>query len=143
MGPLYTVKNQILVNPRTKRILAVSKTVEGKRHDKRLFEEDPLTNLLPPNTQVMGDSAYQGTDELHPWLSVVVPKKKPPGGELTEMEKQNNTSISKIRVRVEHPIAYLKHFNILSHKFRNKLKHANQPIHTLAAMYNFSRNYPP
>jgi hypothetical protein len=136
---MHTVKNQILVHPKTKKILAVSDTYEGKRSDKRIFEEDKLFTEIPPDSVGMGDSAYQGIK--HPFLKLVVPKKKPPRGELTTEEKTINTQISSVRIRVEHSISYLKHFNILAHRFRNNLKHIHQPMLTIAAIYNFTRTY--
>jgi len=135
----HTIKNQILVNPRNKRILAVSNTVEGKRHDKQVFVDDPVFLKLPPGSKALGDSAYVGIH--HPFLKLVTPVKKPPGMELGEMDKHNNKSISQIRVRVEHPLAYLKHFNILSQKFRNKISTADLPFRNIACLYNFSRSY--
>lgn len=135
----HTVKNQLLVSPRTKRILAVSDMYEGKRHDKRIFEEDPLFLKIPPKAVGLGDTAYQGIH--HPFLSMITPIKKPPGGELSDDMRQNNKSISKIRVGAEHPIAYLKHFNILSHTFRSRIKYAQLPFQNISAIYNFTRNY--
>ena len=120
--------------------MAVSETVEGKRHDKQLMEDDPLIQKFPPHATGMGDSAYLKSQELHPWLTMIIPEKKPPKGELTDTQKANNREISKIRVRAEHPIAYLKHFNILAHKFRSDLDYAHQPFQTIAAVYNFTRN---
>lgn len=137
----HTVKNQLLVHPRTKRILAVSDTVEGKRHDKKLLEDDPVYVRIPPGSTGMGDSAYQGVTEEHPFLNLVVPKKKPPGGALRPGEKTINTTISSVRVLVEHPIAWLKHFNVLSQRFRNRLRHVDQPIKTIACLYNFTRTH--
>ncbi len=135
----HTVKNQILVHPISKKILAVSDTVEGKRHDKKVFEEDPLFLKLPPGSKAMGDSAYLGTH--HPFLKLITPQKKPPDQELGGMAKNNNRSISQIRVRVEHPFSYLKHFNILSQKFRSKIHRADLPFRNIACLYNFSRSY--
>jgi hypothetical protein len=135
---MHTVKNQIIVNPNNKKILAISETHEGKRHDKRIFDEDKNFMKIPEKALALADTAYQGI--IHPFLTVVVPKKKPPNGELTKEEKQNNQQISKIRVRVEHPLSYLKHFNILSHKFRSRLDRIQQPFETIAAIYNFSRD---
>lgn len=135
----HTVKNQILVNPISKRILAVSQTVEGKRHDKKVFEDDPLFLRFPPGSQGLGDSAYLGMH--HPFLKILTPVKKPPNGELGEMDKNNNKAISQIRVRVEHPFSYLKHFNILSQKFRSKISRADLPFRNIACLYNFSRSY--
>jgi hypothetical protein len=137
---MHTVKNQILVHPKTKRILAVSKTYEGKRHDKKIFEEDNLFLKIPPGTKALADTAYQGIK--HPFLRVITPKKKSPGGKLSPGDRTNNRTLSRIRVRVEHPISYLKHFNILSQRFRSRLKYAHQPMVTISAIYNFSRNYP-
>jgi len=115
----------------------VSKTVEGKKHDKKLLEEDPLFIKIPPYSTGMGDSAYQGIQ--HPFVSMIIPKKKPPGRELTDEEKNNNKLISSIRTRVEHPLSYLKHFNILAHRFRSRVIHAHKPFVTLACLYNFTR----
>lgn len=135
----HTVKNQLLVNPRNKKILAIGKTVAGRHHDKQIFTTESLFLQLPKGARGMGDSAYQGVSKEHPFLTMVVPRKKPPGGELTIEEKETNRNISSIRVQVEHPISYLKHFNILSQRFRSRPVYADLPIHTIAAIYNFTR----
>lgn len=137
----HSVKNQILVSPKTKRILAVSDSVAGTVHDKKLFEATSLLPYLPDNSVGLGDLGYMGTDELNSRLNMILPKKKPPGGELTDTEKANNKAISSIRVRVEHPFSYLKHFNILSGKFRGRLNQQNLdlPFKTIACIYNFTR----
>lgn len=133
----HTVKNQLLVHPKTKKILAISKTVEGKRSDKTLFIDDPLYTVLPPEAKGMADKAYIGIE--HPFLTWTIPKKKPRGKELSIEEKENNRQISKIRIYVEHPNAYMKHFNILSNRFRNRIENTELPIKTIAAIYNFTR----
>lgn len=138
----HSVKNQILVSPDSKRVLAVSDTKKGTVHDKRLFEEDPLLMYLPENSQGMGDLGYQGTEKLNPRLKMLLPQKKPPGKDLTDNEKANNKAISSIRVRVEHPFSYIKHFNILSGRFRGRVENQQNldlPIKTIAAIYNFTR----
>lgn len=135
----HSVKNQLIVSPRTNRILAVSKTVEGKRGDKLLFDQEHVTLYMPPDSVGMGDKAYEGTQHCHPFLKMVIPKRKPKGKELSKEEKLNNKAISSIRVRVEHPISYLKHFNILNHKFRSRVEKADLPFQTIAAIYNFTR----
>ena len=137
----HTVKNQILVSPRTRKILHVSKTVEGKRHDKKLAEEDPVWYKFPPGSLCIGDSGYQGLDETNSKVKVVTPKKKPKGKELTISEKKNNTSISSIRTPVEHPFAWMKHFHILKNQFRGRVTQADTPFRTIAALYNFNLAY--
>lgn len=135
----HTVKNQILVHPRSRKILAVSDTAEGKRHDKQVFEDDPLFLKFPPGARGMGDSAYQGIH--HPFLKILTPTKKPPGKDLGEMAKNNNKAISQIRVQVEHPFSYIKHFGILAQRFRGSIKYCDLPFKNLACIYNFTRNY--
>ncbi len=138
----HTVKNQILVSPKTNRILAVSDTVRGTIHDKKLFEDDPLLLNLPKNCAGMGDLGYLGSEHLNSHLKMILPQKKPPGKDLTEAQKLNNKAISQIRVRVEHPFSYLKHFNILSQRFRGRItnrQNLDLPFKTIACIYNFTR----
>lgn len=134
----HTVKNQIVVDPHTRRILAVEGLMEGKRHDKTVFEDSWIYTRIPKHAQALGDSAYQGVD--HPFLRLITLQKKPPGGVLTDREKANNNTLSAIRVRVEHPFAYLKHFNILSQVFRSRIQRADLPFQNIACLYNFTRN---
>lgn len=138
----HCIKNQILVSPRTKRILSVSGTLPGTIHDKKIFDGDPAILRAPPDSIGMGDSAYQGTDGDNPHLKMVIPKKKPPGGKLSEEEKAANRAISSVRVRVEHSLSYLKHFGILNQKFRGRItnqQNLDLPIQTIACIYNFTR----
>jgi len=138
----HSVKNQVFVSPKTNRILAVSNTVKATIHDKKLFENDPLLLHLPEHSTGMGDSGYQGTEDLSPRLKMLLPQKKPPGRDLTDSQKQNNRAISGIRVKVEHPFSYLKHFNILSQKYRGRItnqQNLDLPFKTIACIYNFTR----
>lgn len=138
----HSIKNQMLVSPNTGKILSVSDTVSGTIHDKKLFDQDSLFLHLPENSTGMGDLGYLGTENLSPNLKMILPQKKPPGGELTDSEKANNKAISSIRVRVEHPFSYLKHFNILSQKYRGRVtnqQNLDLPIKTIACIYNFTR----
>src|SRR3990167_11246388 len=138
----HTVKNQIFVSPKTNRILTVSDTVPGTIHDKKLFEQDSHLLYLPERAMGMGDLGYLGTDDLSPRLKMILPQKKPPNRELTDSQKQNNKAISQIRVRIEHPFSYLKHFNILSQKYRGRVtnqQNLDLPFKTIACIYNFTR----
>ena len=137
----HTIKNQIIVNAKGNKILAVSKLVEGKLHDKKLLEIDGTMILAPPKAKILGDLAYQGAGEINPLVRFVTPLKKPPKVELTKADKVTNKTISSIRVKVEYPLAYIKHFAILRHSFRGNISKAQLPFITLACMYNFTRNY--
>lgn len=122
--------------------MSVTDTVAGTIHDKKIFDDDLIILRAPPNSTGMGDLGYEGADKSVPHIKLVLPQKKPRGKQLTESEKANNKAISQIRVRVEHPLAYLKHFNILSHRYRGRVTNQNNldlPIKTIAAIYNFTR----
>ena len=137
----HTVKNQILTDPYTKRILFVSETVEGKLHDKKLLEREPIILHAPPGAQGIGDLGYQGAEKINPLIKFVIPLKKPPGRKLTEASKKTNKTISSLRVRVEHSFSYLKHFAILAHQFRNRIGKAHRPMMNIACLYNFTRRH--
>lgn len=135
----HTIKQQILLNPRDKKILYVSKSYGGKKHDKQLFEEDKIWLRFPPGTTVLGDGAYTAIDQLSPYIKLARPFKRPIGGELTETQKETNRTLSSIRSRVENVFAYMKHFNILRHDFRNRLTRADMSFETIACIYNFTK----
>ena len=136
----HTVKNQIYLNPTSKRITAISKQFEGKKHDSAIFKEDKMYLKAPPNSQFMGDTAYIGLTDESPYIQFITPVKKPVGKELTDTQKGINKTISSVRVQVEHPFAYMKHFNILRHDYRGKnIEHAHVPFKTIACIYNMTR----
>lgn len=137
----HTVKNQIMINPFNRRILSVSRTVEGKLHDKRLMEEDGMIYYAPPKSRALGDSGYQGARKTNPLIEFVTPLKRPPKGQLSKTQKLTNKTISGIRVRVEHALSYLKHFGILAQTYRGEIKSAHQPFVNLACVYNFTRTH--
>lgn len=137
----HMVKNQITIHPKSRRILSVSLTVEGKLHDKKLFERDPTVLRVPPKAKGLGDLGYEGAREVNPFISFVTPFKKPRGKELSLSQKTTNKALSSVRVRVEHVLAYMKHFNILSHTFRNRIPKADKSFLNIACLYNFTRTY--
>jgi hypothetical protein len=65
--------------------LHVSPIVEGKRHDKQLFEVSWVYTRLPKKAKALGDSAYQEVG--HPFLRLSVPQKKHPNQVLPEEMK--------------------------------------------------------
>ena len=135
----HTVKNQLFINPKLKRVVYVSKTCEGKRHDSKLFKEDKIWTKAPPGTVVLTDGGYPGIGDLSPYIKHAHPFKKEAGKVLTDLQKQANKILSSQRVAVENVFAYMKHFNILRHDFRNKLAKAQMPFETIACIYNYTR----
>jgi hypothetical protein len=57
---MHTDKNLLLVNEHTKRVVYLSETVEGKKHDKKLAEESRIS--YPENASLAKDTGFQGYD---------------------------------------------------------------------------------
>jgi hypothetical protein len=70
----------------------LSPSYEGKANEKSLAELEGYT--FPPGGYLYQDMGFQGyTCE---GLTIVQPKKRPPGGELTPPEKARNRMISSV-----------------------------------------------
>lgn len=82
--------------------------VHGARHDAHAFRVSGLAAVLT-DCPTVADLGYVGVEGIH-----VVPFKKPPGGELHPSQTDFNTALSAIRAAVEHAIAHLKTWRILS-----------------------------
>ena len=82
--------------------------VPGARHDAHAFVASELKVLLVEISAV-ADLGYVGVEGIE-----IVPFKRPPGGELTTNQAEFNTALSKIRAAVEHAIAHLKTWRMLS-----------------------------
>ncbi len=54
----HTDKNLLLANENTKKIVYLSPTVEGKKHDKKLAEESKIS--YPKNASLTTDTGFQG-----------------------------------------------------------------------------------
>jgi hypothetical protein len=74
----------------------LSHTYEGKASDKSLAELAGYT--LPPGSSLYQDRGFQGFCLQD--VTIVQPKKTPPGGELTPPETATNRRISSIRIRI-------------------------------------------
>ncbi len=72
----HTDKNLLLVNENTKRVVYLSETVNGKKHDKKLADESRIS--YPKNASLTQDTGFQGYQPKE--VLVEQPKKsKKPG----------------------------------------------------------------
>ncbi len=110
----HTVKNTILVQPVNQRILHLGQTKPGKVHDKKCLDSELLESK--EKIKGLGDSAFLGAGGAIAWT---VPKRKPPGKELTNNEKEQNRAISSVRVKVEHAISGIKRNRSVADIYRN------------------------
>jgi len=58
------------------------------------------------------DSGFTGVQKDYPEINIMMPKKKPKGKELTDIEKIQNKAINSARIVVEHVIGGIKRFRI-------------------------------
>jgi hypothetical protein len=68
----HTDKNVLLVNENTKKVVYLSETVEGKKHDKKLADESKIS--YPKNASLTQDTGFQGYQPKG--VLVQQPKKK-------------------------------------------------------------------
>jgi hypothetical protein len=109
----HTRKNLVVINEMC-HICFLSHTYEGKASDKNLAELAGYT--LPPWRCLYQDKGFQGF--VLPGITIVQPKKKPPGGELTPPEQGTNGWIASIRIRIEHAIGGVKRYRIVKDSIR-------------------------
>jgi hypothetical protein len=118
----------------------LSATCEGKAHDKSLAELVGYT--LPPGSGLYQEMGFQGFVLAEG--TIVPPKKKPRGGELTPPEKANNHRISSIRIRIEHAIGGVKRDRIVKDNIRLLKDGLRDSImETCCGLHNFRLQYRP
>jgi hypothetical protein len=130
----HTYKNNAIVHPDSRRVCYLSRTVEGKKHDKRICDEENYT--FPLNSVLFQDTGFQGFAPTG--VIVLQPKKKPKGRELTVEEKWINKIISSVRIIVENIIAGIKRCRIVKDIFRNsKSQFADLVMEVACGLHNF------
>jgi hypothetical protein len=124
----------------TCQICFLSATYEGKANDKILAELEGYR--LPPGSYLDQDRGFQGFVLAD--VTMIQPKKKPRGGELTPPEKATNRRISSIRIRIEHAIGGVKRYRIVKDKIR-LLKDGirDTVMETCCGLHNFRLQYRP
>jgi hypothetical protein len=90
-------------------LVAVGSTpIHGARHDAHAFAASGLADLLT-DFPTVADLGYIGVDGI-----ATVPYKRLPGIDLNDSQVEFNTALSKMRAAVEHAIAHLKTWRMLS-----------------------------
>jgi len=129
---IYAKKIQIIINKKGL-IIHKTKSSEGKKHDKKLFEENIFE--IPKKITIEGDSGFQGIGELVR-NKVVLPRKKQKGKERKKEDKRFNRKLSKSRILVENIIGKMKQFGIMKGKYRNKFEDYDKKIEIVVGLVN-------
>jgi hypothetical protein len=107
------VKNVLLVNtPLT--ILFLSDTYGGRTHDKRIADATPYP--LPEGSGLLQDLGFLGFTLAG--VEILMPTKKPRGGELTVKQQFDNEILHKRRLRIEHVNSSVKRCRIVKDRLR-------------------------
>lgn len=111
----------------------------GSTHDLSLLKLE-----LPPekgwfkNLRVRLDLGYAGFEKAYECVQAVLPKKRKKGVVLTDEEKAENKQKAQERIFVEHSLAGLKRYRILSDRLRNKkFDLYNDFLEVCAGLWNF------
>ena len=110
-------RKNVIVSDENKRILFLSPTKSGRRHDKRIVDKAILK--IPDDVGKWADTGFIGLDKLYE--NVVLPKKGTKKCPLTWSDKVNNRVVSSFRIVVEHALSGIKRFRILTDTLRNKI----------------------
>ncbi len=113
------MKKSIIMVNENKKILVMTKTKSGRRHDKRLADKDSLFENIPEEVALWLDTGFQGVLKQH--TNTLIPKKATKKKPLTWVEKEENRVISSFRVIVENAIAGIKRFKAYADIWRNKI----------------------
>ena len=108
----HTIKTEIIITEKGK-FVSTSKPAPGRVPDITIRRRGPK---LPQGSRAHADSGYQGLQLDHPDTDIHYKKIK--HKPLTRDERTYNHALSRFRVRVEHSIAKLKSFRMLSERYR-------------------------
>jgi hypothetical protein len=118
------------------RLVAVGPTpVHGARHDAHAFAASGLNALLTA-MPTAADLGYIGVEGIE-----IVPFKRLPGDDLTTSQAEFNTTFSKIRAAVEHAIAHLKTWRMLSEeggRYRAPIGKYQDMLQAVTGLYFFA-----
>ena len=133
----HTIKNFVITNL-LGFVVFLSPTCEGKKHDKKLAEEQDLKFFL--QIKMLMDLGFQGLT----WgenVEIQMPHKKPRNQELNDEQKEENKHVSSVRVGVEHGIGGVKRLRIVKDTIRIHDFYLKDTIMVIAvALHNFRRS---
>lgn len=112
------MKNIVIADALSKKVIYLSGTYEGKKHDRKTADEE--NPAFPEGSTVFKDTGFQGYEPEN--TDCHQPEKKPRGKELPEEDRIFNRMISGVRVIAEHVISGVKRLRIVKDVFRNTKK---------------------
>jgi len=127
----HTRKN-LIINDENRRIILVTPTVQGSMHDKKIYDKYGLGNTIPKDVTQWVDTGFQGINNEYD-INVEIPKKNTKKRKLTYEEKENNKTISGIRVVNEHAIGGIKRMRAINDTYRNRKGNTDDKLMIVSA----------
>jgi hypothetical protein len=112
----HTMKNTVVVDPKTKRTIVLGPTVPGPTNDKK--DAEGIVANIPGGVPVDVDLGYKGLENEYEGINI--PYKRPRDGELTDEQKEANRELARRRITVEHRIGHAKRYRSISDIYRNR-----------------------
>jgi hypothetical protein len=109
----------------------ISGPLPGKTHDAKAFKETRAADIVRESGGGFGDKGYQGS-------SLVTPKKKPKGGELTMSDKEYNSQIASFWAPVERLVAHFKNWKIFHTDYRRPYSTYDDAFDAARGLFFFS-----
>jgi hypothetical protein len=109
---------------------------EGKVHDKRMLDDEELAAAIPDELAIEVDLGFQGLQKEY--VNIRIGHKKPRGGELTPVQREENKALSRERVLCENALAGVKRYRAVSDVYRNRIPDFDDRLMLMAAgLWNF------
>ena len=99
----------------------------GPIHDKTIWDQ---IECKPKDLDLLADLGFLGMEKQ--CENVVLPYKKPKGGELTLLQKEINRAIGSARVGIEHAFSGVKRLKIIRNKIRLKTYRVRDMVFRIA-----------
>ena len=113
----HTTKTKVVADKKSGTVICMSFTY-GKRHNFRLFKESNLQ--INQKIKILADTGFQGIKKFRE--NSEIPKKRFKKHKLIPSDKLKNCRISSQRVKIGNIIDFIKHFKIISEKYRSHRK---------------------
>ncbi len=101
-----------------------------------MLDKSGILQCIPKCCTIWVDKGFKGIDKLTK-SRIMMPKFNSKKNPLTPSEKQDNATISGIRMIVEHAIGGLKRFAIIANPFRNKNGKDDKVTELCAGLWNY------
>ncbi len=125
----FSANVQVIIDADTTLVIAAARPVPGNTADAKAWRDSGLAAACEGVT-VLADGACINS-------ALVVPHRKRPGGALLSGEEEDNAKHRRVRARVEHAFARMKHYKILR-DCRQRGTGLHHAVQAVAHMHNLA-----